>query len=664
MNKILLSYRREDSADITGRIYDRLVTQFGRDSLFKDVDSIPFGVDFRTYLDSQVATCHVFLAVIGPDWMKTRAWGKSRLEDPKDFVRIEVESALKRGIPVIPVLVRGSTIPVAHRLPISIRDLAYRQGIAVRPDPDFHRDMDRLIEYLKRQMQLSHQHPAGQESGITLMKEDSHILLPVENEELSSPGKLEPISFTIPPENVENESAGTQAEKAGNEVQRLEDIPVAPEAVDSKPPAMASADIVEATASKPAQLLRHADLPKDSGRRSADKARISGAQSAGILAILAVIIGGAVFLWWSNSKVTSESNESNTTTTEYKPLYITPGPELSTRASPTSSPSDSVVKKKEARKSSEKSGSSASERPSSGHQSTAINKMTQQNANASVNEAVPMVARESDMASAEAPRQSSLPKPSPLPEPTPIVPGVPSITPTSAFNLAYNDYLNGKYDLAVTGFQRFIKDFPSTALTPNAHYWLGESFYGQKDYVRAMQAFEYVATEYPGDQKVPAALLKLGLAATETGDSARSRKFLKRVIEEYPTSDEAKLAKIRMAKLADAPSTLDQGQSDTPPRGHLLNVNTASASDMILVLGLSREVSDRIIANRPYRVKGELVAKNVLSKEAFDFIKDRITIRPESDTLVYCIDSIPKDATVGLRMIAEETCKRNEAARR
>ncbi len=85
---------------------DRLVQQFGREAVFVDVDSIPFGVDFRTYLDEQVAKCDVFLAVIGPDWDggQRHSEGKSRLEDPGDFVRIEIESALKRQIPVIPVL--------------------------------------------------------------------------------------------------------------------------------------------------------------------------------------------------------------------------------------------------------------------------------------------------------------------------------------------------------------------------------------------------------------------------------------------------------------------------------------------------------------------------------------------------------------------------------
>ncbi len=151
MSKILISYRREDSADVTGRIYDRLVQQFGREAVFVDVDSIPLGVDFRAYLDEQVAKCDVFLAVIGRDWMAAKGRkGKSRLEDPGDFVRIEIESALKRQIPVIPVLVQGAKIPETQRLPASIQELSYRNGIVVRPDPDFHKDMDRLIAHLKQ----------------------------------------------------------------------------------------------------------------------------------------------------------------------------------------------------------------------------------------------------------------------------------------------------------------------------------------------------------------------------------------------------------------------------------------------------------------------------------------------------------------------------------
>ncbi|MEQ1793619.1 MAG: tol-pal system protein YbgF [Nitrospira sp.] len=141
-------------------------------------------------------------------------------------------------------------------------------------------------------------------------------------------------------------------------------------------------------------------------------------------------------------------------------------------------------------------------------------------------------------------------KPSTQPaENPPIVSGMPGITPTSAFNLAYNDFLNGKYDLAVAGFQRFTKDFPGTSLTPNAHYWLGESLYNQKDYARATSTFEYLVAEFPGNEKVSAALYKLGLATAETGDLVKSRKYLKRVIEEFPSSDEAKLAKNKLAEI-------------------------------------------------------------------------------------------------------------------
>lgn len=152
-------------------------------------------------------------------------------------------------------------------------------------------------------------------------------------------------------------------------------------------------------------------------------------------------------------------------------------------------------------------------------------------------------------APSEAQKAQKAAKPQAPGESVTIVPGVPGITPTSAFNLAYNDYLNGKYELAVAGFQRFIKDFPGTSLTPNAHYWLGESYYNQKDYTRAIQAFEYLVAEYPGNEKVPAALYKLGLATAETGDLVKSRKYLKHVLEDFPTSDEAKLAKNKLAEL-------------------------------------------------------------------------------------------------------------------
>lgn len=139
--------------------------------------------------------------------------------------------------------------------------------------------------------------------------------------------------------------------------------------------------------------------------------------------------------------------------------------------------------------------------------------------------------------------------PKPVKPAEPPVTSVPGITPTSAFNLAYNDYLNGKYELAVAGFQRFVKDFPGTSLTPNAQYWLGESYYNLKDYGRAIQTFDALLAEYPGSEKAPAALYKLGLATAETGDVVKSKRSLKRVLEEFPTSDESKLAKNKLAEI-------------------------------------------------------------------------------------------------------------------
>lgn len=146
---LFISYRRSDSNDVVGRIYDRLVKDLGADSVFKDVDNIPLGVDFVDYLDEQVKQSTGLLAVIGPTWLTvTDEQGRRRIDDPNDFVRIEVASALRQGIPVVPVLVRGASVPSALDLPEDLQKLARRNGIAVRADPDFHNDMTALIRKL------------------------------------------------------------------------------------------------------------------------------------------------------------------------------------------------------------------------------------------------------------------------------------------------------------------------------------------------------------------------------------------------------------------------------------------------------------------------------------------------------------------------------------
>jgi hypothetical protein len=100
-----------------------------------------------------VGRCDVLLAVIGRRWLVAEG-GRRRLDDIGDFVRIEVEAALQRGIPVVPVLVQAAPFPRPEDLPETIQSLVHRHGILVRADPDFHQDMDRLIRgiegYLKR----------------------------------------------------------------------------------------------------------------------------------------------------------------------------------------------------------------------------------------------------------------------------------------------------------------------------------------------------------------------------------------------------------------------------------------------------------------------------------------------------------------------------------
>jgi hypothetical protein len=144
--RIFISYRRADSADVTGRIYDRLVGHFGKSAIFKDVDSIPAGADFQEHLEIAVGKCKIFLVVIGDKWLeRTGPMRKYRLEDQSDFVRIEIEAALNRDILIIPLFVRGASMPAGEKLPPSLQRLVYRNGMPIRPDPDFHGDVDRLI---------------------------------------------------------------------------------------------------------------------------------------------------------------------------------------------------------------------------------------------------------------------------------------------------------------------------------------------------------------------------------------------------------------------------------------------------------------------------------------------------------------------------------------
>jgi formylglycine-generating enzyme required for sulfatase activity len=143
---IFIGYRRDDTADVAGRIYDALEARFGRDRVFKDVDNIPVGANFGQYIKSILPRCRVALILMGPHWVDARdGSGKRRLEDPNDWVRIEVETALATpDLQVVPVLVNGAQMPRAEDLPATLQPILHLNAAVIRRDPDFRDDIDRL----------------------------------------------------------------------------------------------------------------------------------------------------------------------------------------------------------------------------------------------------------------------------------------------------------------------------------------------------------------------------------------------------------------------------------------------------------------------------------------------------------------------------------------
>jgi len=153
MPKLTVSYRRDDSEAITGRIFDRLVSHFGKTAVFRDIDNIPPGVDFRLHIDEELQETDVLIVVIGRRWMGSARPGSVRIQDESDPVRIEVETALRRGISIVPVLVGGTRMPTAVQLPATLKEFAFRNAVRVDTGQDFDHHIDRLLRALDRSLQ-------------------------------------------------------------------------------------------------------------------------------------------------------------------------------------------------------------------------------------------------------------------------------------------------------------------------------------------------------------------------------------------------------------------------------------------------------------------------------------------------------------------------------
>jgi uncharacterized membrane protein YhaH (DUF805 family) len=197
--RIFISYRRGDDQAAAGRLYDRLLQHFDHEQLFMDVDAIEPGVDFVKSLDEQVAACIAFIAVIGPRWLNARNNdGSPRLESPTDYVRVEIESALKRDIRVIPALVDGASMPRSSDLPPSLQALARRNAVEIAHHR-FAADCDDLARRIKQALGVATtpSAPAQPFVGSSVPQEEASAKLSWPQILFSFKGRLSRMQFLI-----------------------------------------------------------------------------------------------------------------------------------------------------------------------------------------------------------------------------------------------------------------------------------------------------------------------------------------------------------------------------------------------------------------------------------------------------------------------------------
>ncbi len=149
MPRITISYRRSDAAAIAGRIFDRLSDHYGADSVFIDIDGIPFGVDFRAQIDRALNSTDVLLAIVGRHWAEDES-GRIRIREHGDPVRVEIEAALRLGVLVIPILVEGATMPPPDALPDDIARFSFLNAAEVESGREFHPQLARVVRYVDR----------------------------------------------------------------------------------------------------------------------------------------------------------------------------------------------------------------------------------------------------------------------------------------------------------------------------------------------------------------------------------------------------------------------------------------------------------------------------------------------------------------------------------
>lgn len=149
MARIFLSYRRDDTAGHTGRIFDHLSERFGAGRVFIDVEGIEAGENFATAIEERIKGCDTLVAVIGKEWAAADPSGRRRLDDPDDYVRQEIETAFRLGVDVVPVLVGGAGVPARRDLPESLSQLSLLNALEI-DDRAFLTGVERLIVTLEK----------------------------------------------------------------------------------------------------------------------------------------------------------------------------------------------------------------------------------------------------------------------------------------------------------------------------------------------------------------------------------------------------------------------------------------------------------------------------------------------------------------------------------
>jgi hypothetical protein len=233
--QIFISYRRQDSSAWAGRLSDHLSNHFPANQIFMDVDSVDLGEDFVKTIEETVGSCDVLIAVIGKDWLTSRDQaGQRRLDNPEDFVRIEIATALKRGIRVIPVLVDGVEMPRSNDLPDDLKALVRRNALQLSHER-FRTDSERLESAVVRALEKTLE-AGGEREEKDRPEAEQRVQerLEVERPEQKEPAELEHEIHLQPPIPVAPVPlAKPEENKASGETPKVV-YPLAPKPAESK----------------------------------------------------------------------------------------------------------------------------------------------------------------------------------------------------------------------------------------------------------------------------------------------------------------------------------------------------------------------------------------------------------------------------------------------